>query len=105
MKEHEHSGINVIERRYREIYAAEYKQQQQRRRTDPNYTIDDLRGILKDAYKRQDAGWLGQGALYDAMQNAIVAAYEAVLAEWQEELNHLEETQNAEGARPNSSIL
>ena len=86
MKRKGHTGVDTIERRYWEVYASEYEQIQQRRRTDPDYTIERLRGFLKDAYQRQDNDWLGQGALYDATQGAIVAACEAVLAEWQAEL-------------------
>jgi hypothetical protein len=77
---------DIISRRYRETYASLHRQLLERRRDDPNFTMDDLRGFLKDAYVYQDHDWIGRGALFDATQAATIAAYEAVLAEWQAEL-------------------
>jgi hypothetical protein len=76
---------DIISRRYRETYESLHRQLLERRQTDPEFSIQDLRGFLKDAYAYQENDWVGRGALFDARQAAIVAAYEAVLAEWQAE--------------------
>ncbi len=78
---------DVIALRYEETYASVVAYLQARRSEDPSFTIDQLRGYLKEAVTRQGNDWIGGGALFDATQAAIVAAHEAVLAEWQAELD------------------
>ena len=80
------SSEDIVERRYREIFDALYTQLMARRRDDPHFTIDDVRGFLKDAYVHQGNDWIGRGALFDATQAATIAAYETVLADWVAEL-------------------
>lgn len=77
---------DVLARRYREVYESHYTLLLERRRTDPAFTIAEVRGFLKDAYIRQGNDWIGHGALFDATQAATIAAYEAILADWQAEL-------------------
>ena len=77
---------DIVSRRYHQTYESLHGQLQERRRTDPGFTTEDLRGFLKDAYVYQDSDWIGRGALFDATQAATIAAYEAVLAEWQGEI-------------------
>ncbi|MGC9521624.1 MAG: hypothetical protein ACP5HG_07045 [Anaerolineae bacterium] len=77
---------DVLERRYHDLYAAHHAELLERRRTDPNFTVDDVRRFLKDAYLRQDNDWMGHGVLFHVTQGAIIAAYEAILAEWEAEL-------------------
>ncbi len=78
---------DVIAMRYEETYASMVAHLQARRSEDPSFTIDQLRGYLKEAVTRQGNDWIGGGVLFDATQAAIVAAHEAVLAEWQAELD------------------
>ena len=73
---------SVIAMRYEETYTSMVEHLQARRREDPSFTIDQLRRFLKEAAIRQGNDWLGGGPLFDATQAAIVAAHEAVLAEW-----------------------
>jgi hypothetical protein len=77
---------NVFERRYRQVYEANYAILLERKRTDPTFTLAQVRGFLKDAYIRQGNDWIGHGALFDTTQSAIIAAYETILADWQAEL-------------------
>jgi hypothetical protein len=77
--------VDVLERRYHEIYESIYRELKEKRRLDPDFTIDDVKGFLGDAYVRQGNDWIGHGALFDATQGATIAAYEAILAEWLEE--------------------
>jgi hypothetical protein len=74
---------NIFDRKYREIYESLTQFLHNRLRTDPNFTVEDLRGFLKDAYVRIGNDWIGHGPLFDATQSATIAAYEAVLAEWE----------------------
>jgi hypothetical protein len=77
---------NVFEQKYDEVYESLYRFLHQRLRTDPEFTVEDLRGFLKDAYIRLGNDWIGHGALFDVTQTATIAAYEAVLAECADEL-------------------
>lgn len=73
---------DFLEEKYEEVYASLYAFLQRRRKNDPDFTIEDVRGFLKDAYVRLGNDWIGHGALFDVTQNATIAAYEVVLAEW-----------------------
>jgi hypothetical protein len=75
----------VLDRRYRETFEALLDELQARRRNDPNFTLDDVRGFLRDAYVYRGNDWVARGALFDVTQAARIAAYEVILAEWQEE--------------------
>jgi hypothetical protein len=68
---------------YRQTFEAIYEQLEQRLQTDPSFTPEDIRQFLKDAYVRQDDDWIGRGVLENKKQNAIVAAHECFLAEWE----------------------
>lgn len=69
---------------YEETFEATCAFLEERQRTDPTFTIDDIKDFLKDAYTRQGDNWIGRGLLHDTKQAAIIAAYECVLAEWQD---------------------
>ncbi len=84
------SSEDVMSRRYQEVFEALHSQLMERRRTDPDFTVDDIRGFLRDAYVHQGNDWLGRGALFDATQAATIAAYEVVLADWLSELEQAE---------------
>jgi len=73
--------------RYEETYASLVAHLQAQRREDPAFTVEHLQRSLEEAIVRQGNDWMGGGALSDATQAAIVAAHEAVLAEWQAELD------------------
>jgi len=57
-----------------------------RRQSDPTFTLDTLRGLLKTAYASEAAGWLGKTTLETISDSATIAAYEAMLHQWQEDL-------------------
>lgn len=71
----------IFDVKYRETYESLIRFLHHRLRTDPNFTVEDLRGFLKDAYVRIGNDWIGHGPLFDATQSATIAAYEVVLAE------------------------
>lgn len=52
------------------------------RRTEYGLTISELEAMLEAAYRRQGNDWLGRGVTQDISEDAIVAAYEHMLAEW-----------------------
>ncbi|HQE91164.1 MAG TPA: hypothetical protein PLH19_06370 [Anaerolineae bacterium] len=68
---------------YAETFAAIYAYLEQRRRTDPTFTPEDIRNFLQDAYVRQGDAWMGRGVLETKKLDAVVAAYECFLAEWE----------------------
>ncbi|MFN2110634.1 MAG: hypothetical protein ACK2UI_13300 [Anaerolineae bacterium] len=74
------------EQLYRQTFEAIYEYLEDRLHTDPKFTPDDIRQFLKDAYVRQGNDWIGRGILENKKLDAIVAAHECFLAEWETEL-------------------
>ena len=70
---------------YRQTFEAIYAYLEERRRTDPAFTPESIRQFLKDAYLRQGDDWIGRGVLETKKLDAIVAANECFLAEWEVE--------------------
>ncbi len=68
---------------YRQTFEAIYAYLEERLRTDPTFTPEDIRQFLKDAYARQGDDWIGRGVLETKKLDAVVAAYECFLAEWE----------------------
>ncbi len=73
------------DQRYAEIYETACAMVRHRRQADPAFTIDALRGLLKAAYAGEADGWLGKTTLETISDAATIAAYEAMIHEWQEE--------------------
>jgi len=72
----------LLRRHYQEVFNAHHAMLQARRRQDPDFTLESLQAFLKDAYVQAENDWLGRGMLFETTQAAIIAAHEAVLAEW-----------------------
>ncbi len=68
---------------YEETFEAIYTHLEERLRTDPTFTPGDIRQFLKDAYVRQGDDWIGRGVLETKKLDAVVAAHECFLAEWE----------------------
>ncbi|MDY7028617.1 MAG: hypothetical protein SVR04_10005 [Spirochaetota bacterium] len=58
----------------------------QLRKIDPSFTIDSLRNMLETAYVHQGNDWTGRGSVGDITQEAVIAAYQQYLAQWEREL-------------------
>ena len=71
---------------YREAFEAIYAHLEERLRTDTTFTPEDIRQFLKDAYARQGDDWGGRGVLETKKLDAVVAAHECFLAEWETEV-------------------
>lgn len=69
---------------YREAFEAIYAHLEERLRIDPTFTPEDIRQFLKDTYARQGNDWGGRGVLENKKLDAVVAAHECFLAEWED---------------------
>lgn len=56
------------------------------RKIDPDFTIEKLRSMLDTAYVHQGNNWTGRGAVGDVAHEALIAAYQQYLAQWEKEL-------------------
>jgi hypothetical protein len=74
------------EQQYHQVFEAVCRRVQRRRQTDPDFTIARLRGILETQYVYQGNNWVGRGAVADTAIAATIAAYEHLLAEWEQQL-------------------
>jgi len=75
----------LLNEKYEDVYASTYDDLMKRLSRDPDFTLDDVRGFLVDAYVYYGNDWIGRGCLFDTRQSATIAAYEAVLAELADE--------------------
>jgi hypothetical protein len=69
---------------YRQTFEAIYEYLEERLRTDPAFTPEGIRQFLKDAYVRQGDDWIGRGVLETKKLDAVIAAHECFLAEWED---------------------
>lgn len=72
---------------YEETFQAIFAYLEERIRTDPTFTPEDIRQFLKDAYARQGDDWIGRGVLETKKLDAVVAAHECFLAEWESSMD------------------
>lgn len=68
----------------------------QLRKIDPSFTIDSLRNMLETAYVHQGNNWTGRGSVGDISQEAVIAAYQQYLAQWERELGRAGEASGGE---------
>jgi hypothetical protein len=73
------------DRKYAETFEEELLGLERRRTADPNCTIADLEGTLKNLYIMDGADWGGRGGVQDAAMEATIAAYEHFIASWRAE--------------------
>jgi hypothetical protein len=79
------SSTDWQDRKYTETFEEELRGLERRRAADPNCTIADLEGILKQLYIMDGSDWLGRGGVQDAVMAATIAAYEHFIVSWQAE--------------------
>jgi len=79
------SSIEWQEKKYTETFESELRGLERRRAADPNCTIADLEGILKNMYIMDGSDWLGRGIVQDAVMAATIAAYEHYIDSWKAE--------------------
>lgn len=72
----------TLQRKYQEVFEQTCQRVAHRRRTDRDFSVDQLRGLLNSAYVSQGNDWVGRGGLHHVVQSAVIAAYEHMLAEW-----------------------
>ena len=58
---------------------------EERRRKDPDFSVEDVEKVLSDSYRRQGLGWAGKSPVQEITEAATVAAYEIFLSRWKEE--------------------
>jgi hypothetical protein len=70
--------------KYTETFEGELRGLARRRDADPNCTVEDIEGILKNLYIMDGADWGGRGDLQDTIMAATIAAYEHFISQWKE---------------------
>ena len=77
------------EQKYNEAFNDALTQIQHLREIDPDFTIESLKNLLETAYVHEGNNWTGRGPVGDMEHEARIAAYQQILAEWEE---HQEES-------------
>lgn len=58
------------------------KEMRLRKQNDPQFTKEELEGVLRSLYVDQGNDWVGRGEIRDIINEATICACELVLAEW-----------------------
>ena len=72
-----------LQKVYDDAFQDAYESFRFRRQTDSAFTLDFFRGLLESLYVAQGNNWLGRGEAKEAAQNAMIAAAEVLLSEWE----------------------
>lgn len=78
------SSTEWIESKYDETYAETLSSLRRRRSDDPDFTLDDAKGVLRHLYVNDGNNWIGRGELQDTILQATIDAYEAFIDGWDE---------------------
>jgi len=76
------SSEKRIEIKYNETFESEIRGLERRRASDPECTVEDIKGVLKNLYILDGADQGGRGSLQDAVMAATIAAYEHFISNW-----------------------
>ncbi len=74
------------QQKYDDVFESIRRYVHRRKADDPDFTIDVLKRLLETQYINEGDDWAGRGSVQNITHAATVAAYEASLVEWQEEL-------------------
>ncbi len=69
---------------YDSVFDLVYQSTLDRKAHDPSFTKDQLQELLQTYYVNIDNNWEGRGEIKETELAATVAAYEVVLANWDE---------------------
>ncbi|MCE5255850.1 MAG: hypothetical protein LLF89_03280 [Spirochaetaceae bacterium] len=81
------SSTEWQEQKREEVFEGTLKSLENRRRKDPQYTLQSAQSELDHFYIQDGNNWLGRGELGDLVMSATIAAYEHFIFEWRSEAN------------------
>ncbi len=73
---------DFLQKIYDETFEAVYNELLNRKKTDKDFTVSDIEGLLDSYYANEGNNWVGQSEVRLTKQSATVAAYEKILFEW-----------------------
>jgi len=68
------------EKLYKEIYESVLGKLEYRKKRDPNYSIQRIKGELETLYVNQDNSWAGRSSAEEIKISATIAAFEFFIA-------------------------
>ena len=74
------------EDKFDEVFDLIYNRTLDRKKKNPDFTIQELEALLNTEYNHQDMGWDSGGGVHEIVLHATISAYEAVLALWRKEI-------------------
>ena len=86
---------DFYEEQFQQAYDGTFNLMKERRRTDPDFSIQRLRELLDTYYVNEGNNWVGRGESAQNKIAASIAAMEEMLAEWERELEAVGETKLA----------
>ncbi len=68
------------EKLYKEIYESVLEKLEFRKKRDPNFSIERIRGELETMYVNQDNSWAGRSSAEEIKLSATISAFEFFIA-------------------------
>jgi hypothetical protein len=75
--------MDADEKLYNEVFRGTRAMLEERLRRDPSFDCEVLRGMLESQLIYQGNDWVGRGKTSEIKTEAVIAAYEVVLHEWE----------------------
>jgi hypothetical protein len=82
---HSPSAVQWRQVKYEQVFDDEVRGLTRRRAADADFSVEDVRQVLKQLYIMDGADWGGRGDLQDTIMAARIAAHEHFVAQWQAE--------------------
>jgi len=74
--------MDYREKLYEDTFNNVCKEMRHRRQNDPQFSKEELEGVLRSLYVDQGNDWVGRGEVRDLINEATISACELVLSEW-----------------------
>ncbi|MBD3305775.1 hypothetical protein GF339_05275 [candidate division KSB3 bacterium] len=87
MKHSHNTDETWQQKKYAEVFEDVCESLTYQRRINPHFSIAELKKRLEDKYTHQGQNWIGKGVVAEITDAATIAAYEHILAEWQQEVS------------------
>lgn len=74
--------MDYREKIYEDTFSNVCKEMRHRRQNDPQFSKEELEGVLRSLYVDQGNDWVGRGEVRDLINEATISACELILSEW-----------------------
>ncbi|MDX9958439.1 MAG: hypothetical protein AB7T74_11210 [Clostridia bacterium] len=78
------SSTDWREMAYESAYTEAYRSLERRHAEDPDFTPEDVKGVLKHLYFSDGSDWVGRGEVQELHMKGVIEAHEHFLLKWEQ---------------------